>query len=485
MRWIGILFNTYISNKLGAEGIGIYSLVQSVFGFAVTFACSGVNLGTVRMVSEALAGNCYGDVRTALKKCVYYSLFFSSISMLFLLFGANFIGIKLVKDIRTVKSIRFLAVSLPFISLSSVFNGYYYAVRRVYKNSFISIFEEGFQIAITVKILSLFMLKGIEYACVAVALGTLFSEILSLSVNYIIFSLDLKKHIKKTEKTSLGLGKKLISISLPLALSSYARSGLVTIEHLLIPIGLRKYGASFSESMSVYGLIHGMVFPIIMFPSCIVYSLAGLLVPELARFNENMQKNKIDSTVTTVLKYTLIYSIGVAGILICFAYELSITIYNSTEAYTYIRLFAPLVSVMYLDAAVDGMLKGLNEQIYSMKINIADASMSVLFVYFLVPRLGVRGYIISIFVCEIFNCGLSLTRLIKICDPQISLFKCIFKPVICVIISTITITYMFEITNLTVLTGGQNLFLRIFLTVCLYLIINFTKTKRKKIASSM
>ena len=38
LRWCALLFNGYISKKLGAEGMGIYSLVQSVLGFAITFA---------------------------------------------------------------------------------------------------------------------------------------------------------------------------------------------------------------------------------------------------------------------------------------------------------------------------------------------------------------------------------------------------------------------------------------------------------------
>ena len=81
LRYAGIIFNTYISASIGAEGMGVYGLVQSVFGFAVTFACSGVNFGTVRVVSEALATDNRQGAIKAVKYAVLYALFFSSVAL--------------------------------------------------------------------------------------------------------------------------------------------------------------------------------------------------------------------------------------------------------------------------------------------------------------------------------------------------------------------------------------------------------------------
>ena len=477
MRWIGVMFNTYISNRLGSEGMGIYGLVQSVFGFAVTFACSGINFGATRLISESLANENWGDIKNALKKCVFYSLFFSLSASLIVSTGADFIGRKILEDIRTVKSIKILAISLPFISLSSVFNGYFSAVRRVYKNATVLIIEQFIQIFFTVKFISLFALKNVEYACVAIALGILISELISLMYNCLLCYFDIKKHSDTSSNLSAGMTKKLIKISLPLALSTYFRSGLVTIEHLLIPYGLRKSGASYATSMSTYGLVHGMVFPIIMFPSCIIYSFSGLLVPELAAFNEKKEYDKINKMISRAIQYSIYFSVGVSCVIMCYAYELSMVFYNSAEAYEYIRLFAPLITIMYLDGTVDGILKGLNEQLYSMKINIADALISVLLVYFLVPHFGVKGYIVAIFVCEIFNCTMSLMRLVKISQPEISFSKYVFKPIISALVSTWVVVCLFDFLDITFWGSKFNLVSRISCTLLLYSSVFFYKRR--------
>ena len=76
--------------------------------------------------------------------------------------------------------------------------------------------------------------------------------------------------------------KNLLGIALPVAFSTYVRSGLLTLEHTLIPIGLRKSGASKERSLAAYGTLNSMVFPVILFPSALISSFAGMTIPELS-----------------------------------------------------------------------------------------------------------------------------------------------------------------------------------------------------------
>ena len=48
LRLIGVSFNTFVTAKVGAEGMGLLTLVMSVYGLSVTVAASGVNLAAVQ-----------------------------------------------------------------------------------------------------------------------------------------------------------------------------------------------------------------------------------------------------------------------------------------------------------------------------------------------------------------------------------------------------------------------------------------------------
>jgi stage V sporulation protein B len=85
---------------------------------------------------------------------------------------------------------------------------------------------------------------------------------------------------------------------------------------------------------------------------------------------------------------------------------------------------------MYLDTAVDSVLKGLGQQVYTMKINIIDAFVSVLAVWLLVPRLGLNGYIVVIFISELINFSFSFTRMVAVAGAKGIFFRRIPLPVL-------------------------------------------------------
>ena len=437
MRVIAVAFNAYVSGKLGAEGMGLYSLVVSVYGFAVTLATSGISLAVMRLVSEEMGKGKPEGAILAMKKCVGYALIFGFLSFLLLFFGADTIAKRILQDSRTYLSLRVLSVALPFIALSNVFSGYFNAVRRVIKSASASIAEQFLKIMLTVGFLRMLLPKGIEYATLALVLGTAISEALSFFYLFLFYIFDKRKYLKtKSASKETNMKKRMLHISLPIALSSYLRSGLVTVQHILIPIGLRKHGADYSTSLASYGVIHGMVFPLILFPSAVCMTFAGLIVPELselaARYQTIKAHRHICYIVKRALSFAVLFGIGTAGIFICFAEPLGILIYQSREAARYIRLFAALVPVMYLDTTVDGMLKGLGQQMHSMFYNIVDASLSVFLVWTLMPKIGIYGYVVCVFVTELINLACSLSRLLNVTNVRLPILKTVFSPILCI-----------------------------------------------------
>ena len=55
LRFAAMAYTVYVSGKLGAEGMGLLSLVSSVHTLALTLASSGVNLTCTRLCADALA----------------------------------------------------------------------------------------------------------------------------------------------------------------------------------------------------------------------------------------------------------------------------------------------------------------------------------------------------------------------------------------------------------------------------------------------
>ena len=438
MRIVGVSFNVYISNKLGASGVGLFQLIMSVYVFATTLACSGINLTTTRLVAESLADESGKNIKNVVTHCLIYSLVFGTLSAFLLFVNADYIGKEILSDTRTIKSLKALAMSLPAIALSSVMSGYFTAIRKVIKSASAQIFEQFIRIFIVIFGLNLLMPKGIEYACLAVVCGGSIAEILSCVLQYILYKNETEKY-KNNNKPKEKITSKMLCIALPVALSGYIRSALTTTEHILIPKKLKSYGCGSEQALAQYGIIHGMVMPILLFPSAFLSAFSLLLVPEVAECYARKNNRRISKIISRIIHITLIFTIGISGILYAFANELGFMIYKSAEAGFYIKILAPLISVMYLDGVVDAMLKGLNQQMSSMRYNILDAFLSVVLVCLLIPSFGVGGYIATIFISEIINGFLSLNKLIKISDFKIKYYDWIIKPICAIIFSIIMV----------------------------------------------
>ena len=475
MRTVSVSFNVYVTSKVGAEGMGLLNLTSTVYGFAITLATSGINLAVTRLVSNALPyeNESYFDkkadrrVRKIMKNALFYCLFFSILSSVLLFTCANAIGKVALNDTRTIPALKILAFTLVPISLSSALNGYFCAVRRVYKNVILQLCEQFAKITVVSSLLVLIAPRGLEYACIAVVAGGAVSEAVCVIFSLIFYVFDRKIHknkkfeikgenSKKSSDVSIfdikGVKKgsfisfikrekpednSIIKIALPVAVSTYVRSALLTIEHLAIPWGLKKSGASATQALSSYGVLHGMVFPILLFPSAILSAFSSLLIPELSSAHEQGDTKRIKSIVSRVFYFALLFSVGVAGIFVCFSSELGKIIYNNSEAGEFIKLLSPLIPLMYLDNAVDSMLKGLGEQLYTMRVNIIDALMSVVLVVTLLPWMGIKGYVVVIFLMELFNTSFSIIKLLSITKIETPIKRWVFKPLGCVIASTI------------------------------------------------
>lgn len=412
MRGVSLAFNAYVTKIVGAEGMGLLSLTMSVYGFAVTFATAGVSLAVTRLVAAALGKAEGARAKRVLRGAVLYALLFGGGASLILYFGSDLIALRLLADIRTRASLRLLSVSLLPIALSAVYSGYFIAVRRVIHNAVTQVFEQCMRILLTFGGLAL---SGgeVEYACLALVGGSSLAELFSFFLLFLQARIDLLRHKLSGGETG-GEGHAVFRYAFPCAVSAQLRSGLVTVQHLLIPYALALGGAGRADALASYAAIHSMALPIVLFPTAILASFSGLLVPECAELESSGRKAALTRLCEKALFGALAFASLAAALLYLGADTLGATIYHSEEAGRYVRMLAPLVPVMYMDSVVDAHLKGLGYQVYSMGVNIADAAASVAGVLLLLPRFGAVGYIYVVYATEILNFLLSIGKLLSL-----------------------------------------------------------------------
>jgi stage V sporulation protein B len=119
IRSIDMFFSVYIANKIGSEGTGVFELIMSIYLFATTLANAGINLAATRIVAEEIENNGHSGAIIAMRKCIFYSLFFGIIACFLLYICTPFLVTHVLSNKVSYKPIYILAFSLPFVSLNT------------------------------------------------------------------------------------------------------------------------------------------------------------------------------------------------------------------------------------------------------------------------------------------------------------------------------------------------------------------------------
>lgn len=415
LRLAGTSFQVYLSGQIGATGIGLLQLVMSVGNLAMIAGMAGIRTATMYLTAEELGRKQHQNVTWVLSGCTLYSILSSAVVAALLWFCAPFLAKSWIGDIRTIGALRLFAAFLPTTCLCGVMTGYFTAASRIGTLAAVEVAEQLCSMGFTIYLLRIRAGTDPVLSCQCVVLGSALGGCLTLSCLCILRMLE-----KSPMGPRLPVARRVCDAAVPLALADLLRSGISTLENLMVPkrLGMNK---SIADPLAAFGIVSGMVFPVLMFPACILYGLAELLIPELARCAAAKSHRRISYLVHRSLKVSMLYGLLFGGAMFLLAPTLCEVLYRNAEAGRYLRLYSLLVPMLYCDAITDAMTKGLGQQKICVRYNILTNTLDVVFLFFLLPGYGMKGYFFSFLVTHVLNFLLSLRRLLIITGEKLPL----------------------------------------------------------------
>ncbi|MGN0976611.1 MAG: MATE family efflux transporter [Faecousia sp.] len=408
LRAVGTSFQVYISGRIGAAGVGLLQLVMSVGHLAMVAGMAGIRTATMYLTAEELGRKREGNVTWVLSACFLYSILCSGAVAAAIYVFAPQIASVWIGDERTIGALRLYAAFLPVTCLSGVMSGYFTAANRIGTLAAVEVAEQLASMAATMLALTVWAGTNAARACQCVVLGGCLGSVLTLGC---LVVLRLREHAKTSNP--IPVRSRLMQAAVPLALADVLKSGINTTENLMVPKRLA-LNTLVENPLAAFGMVSGMVFPVMMFPACILFGLSELLIPELARCAAAGSKQRITYLVRRSLKVAMLYGLLFCGLLYLLAEKLCLALYDNLEAGRYLKLYSLLVPMLYCDAITDAMTKGLGQQKACVRYNILTSAMDVAFLYVLLPKYGMDGYFLSFLVTHVVNFILSLRRLLKI-----------------------------------------------------------------------
>lgn len=442
VKILGFVYKIYLSNIIGAEGIGLFQLISPIYSLIILTLTSGISIAVSKMVAEQLACKHYINLRR-ITSCAMAIVFVVGIGVtVIMVLFVNPIVNYILKDSRTYYSFLFLMPCIPVIAIASALKGYFYGMSDITPTALSQIMEQVVRIALVMAMAVYFADLGLEYACALATFGMAIGEVSNLLVLFIIYKNKKKKLPKDISKKGLMRKREIIfqlcKISVPVSVNRFIISTMSAVELILIPRMLILGGLSYQEGIEAYGKLTGMAMPLVLFPSLVTASLATILVPAISEGISLKKYKLVNHRISKSVQFTFILGFIFTFIYYNFSNQIGNLLYGKENIGEILLLLSITCVFLYLQQTLLGVLNGLGKQAINLRNTVVGYIIRICFVIFAIPILGLKGYIIGIVISLAVVCVLNLHTVIKNTGMMLDFRNWIIKPgIVCMIMNFI------------------------------------------------
>lgn len=430
-RVIGFFYRIFLSNTIGAEGMGLYSLIMPVFTICFSL-CGGAYQTTIS--AFVAAGRKDISRRHICITSIGLSLGSALLLSAALYFFNDQIAAKILMEPRCASLIRLLALTLPFSALHACINGYFYGLKHSGIPALSQLVEQSGRVACVYIVWSRCMAIHSEITAAHAVYGMLAGE--AIAVVFLMVSLAFQsrreKEIKPSSVTASSsyhhITLPVLAMSAPLMMNRLLLSLLSGIEAVWIPLRLQTFGLTNADALSIYGILNAMSMPFILFPSALTNSLAVVLLPDVAESKACGKQERICMTASRNIHICLIFGILFTGIFFVFGKEMGSVIFGQELAGIYIKNLALLCPFLYLSTTIGSILNGLGRTGITFMQNCISMLIRLGFVYLLIPFYGMKAYLWGILVSQLVLTTLNLISLRKEAPFAFSFWRSVLLP---------------------------------------------------------
>ncbi len=403
-RVIGFFYRIFLSQKIGAEGMGIYQLTMPIYILTISLTSSAIQTAISRFVAQAAVSSAAGSHASSkgstrfgsnafcnescyLGAGLVLSLTLSFLCTVFLYRFAEPVAVHFLEEPRCASLLQIIALSIPFGAIHSCINGYFYGLKKTFVPASSQLIEQ------LVRVLSVWLFFEISMEKYhAISLNLVVWGLVAGEAAAVLFSVSFVR-LKKSRGSHVHAIGQIFFLSLPLTANRVMVNLLQSLEAVMLPGQLRLYGYSPSEALSVYGILTGMALPMVLFPSVLTNSVSVMLLPLIAEAQEKQEKRYIINAIKKTCFYSLLLGFLCTAMFLVLGRWIGSVLFSNELAGTFIVTLGWICPFLYLSTTLHSILNGLGKTTSTFFLNILGLGIRIAFVLFVIPLAGIKGYL--------------------------------------------------------------------------------------------
>ena len=446
VKVIGAVFRIPLVNAVGTEGMGYYNVAYPVYALLLVISTAGIPTAISKMVSEKAAVGDYTAAYNTFRVAFRLLLLVGAFTAAIMFAASTWIAHSIVLQPKGTLSLMAISPALFFVALLSAYRGYFQGMQLMAPTAITQVIEQVGKLAFGLYLAYQWMPAGPEYGAAGALVGVSVSEVCALVYIMGMYGRRKRDFLRAVDPGRLGRGnlasnatvKKLLLIAIPVTLGGCVMPIVASIDSVIILRNLLAIGASQQAAASMYGMLTGVVNPLINMPAVLSLALAMSLVPSisesLAQRDAGQLKTKAAFGFKLAIFIGLPASFGFALLAGPIIHMLFRTIVNTEFELSVSLLQILSMGVLFLTLvqSMTGVMQGLGKPALPVVGLAIGAGVKVFVSIWLIrdPDVNIAGAVIGTMCCYAIAAFMDIVFVIRNVKFRLSLADHILKPAI-------------------------------------------------------
>lgn len=449
VKFLGMFFRIPLGNIIGDEGMSYYQSAYPIYNYLLVISTAGIPTAIAKIVSEKRAiGDYYGAKRVLRVSFILLAIIGACTSTI-IIFGAPWL-VRVVKNEPALRSVMAIGPALFFVSLMSVFRGYFQGTQNMAPYGISQVVEQFFRVIFGLGLAIFFLDRGVEFAAAGGTLGATIGAFFGFLVILFMYIRYSKKNpvvdsgnfeIEKSNE----IIKRILKIAIPITLGASIMPIMSLIDLGIIMRRLIEIGFV-EEANNLYGQLSGYANTIVNLPQVITAAVQISIVPAIAHLAIKNEQKELEKTMDTGVRLSLLLGLPCGIGVVTLAKEIMLLLYplqpeTALGAGAILQFSGFGIIFLSIFQITTGIIQGLGKPILPARNLGLSAIVKVVLNYTLVgiPSLNIRGAAIATVCAFAIAAILNIITLMKLSAYKPNFKHVVIKPVVSVIVMAILV----------------------------------------------
>ena len=442
---LGSVYRILLASSISADGMAYYQIAYPIYSLLTVIATAGLPTAISKRVSECVA---QGDYRNAQ---YFFQVAFgllATVGCVAMVAVAALAGpIAVAQGIPGGRlPVLAIAPSLLLISLVSAYRGYFQGLQRMQPTAVSQVVEEVVKFAVGYALAVLWMQRGSMWAAVGALIGIPVSELCALLYMAIRYNRErpqLRGLIRQSPRVQRyaprrAMRRELWRLALPITIGASVLPLITLLDNVMVINVLKSIGFSQQIAQTRFGLLTGMVSPVVYVPMAVASALQMSLVPTISASAVLQRPHEVEQNAAVGIKLSVLLALPCAAGLWMLGPPLLQTLFPSAlmEADNLLAatglIRAMSIGLMFLIVAqtATGILQGIGFADVPVKNLCKGAVVKVVVSYICLrmPGVNVVGAGVGTACCFAFAALANLRRCYRIIGMRVELKRTLVRP---------------------------------------------------------